>query len=377
MTRLYRRSPHLVTFWDGDNGVLYNYATARQAPSSTAAWRVLDFCAEWRSAAEVSTALGLDGHAARVRPLLDALVSASFLDSSTQRRDPRETAMEKWAPWNPSAGFFHTASRQCVVGEQAWFDQRLETKAAQRPMPAPVKPPMAVRVSLPQPATSGPVGRAVLERRTYRQFGKRPIALAQLAELLWLTSGITHWLTVPGLGEVALKGSPSGGARHPIETYLIATGVKGLPRGTYRYAPDRHELDRVARATTRAARRTLLPRQPWFADCAAVVFFTAVFERTSWRYEYPRAYRAVLLEAGHMCQTFLLAATSLGLAPFCTMAMDDARVERHLRIDGIAEAVLYTAGVGSRPAIDDDIRAVPPPGGRRPKVRPNAMPCRS
>ena len=83
---------------------------------------------------------------------------------------------------------------------------------------------------------------------------------------------------------------------------------------------------------------------------------TAVFPRVLWRYDYPRAYRAVLIEAGHLCQTFLLTATWLGLAPFCSMALADSRIERDLGVDGVTESVLYAAGVGTRP-----------PGGRPPR----------
>ena len=66
-----------------------------------------------------------------------------------------------------------------------------------------------------------------------------------------------------------------------------------------------------------------------------------------------RAYRVVLLDAGHLCQTFCLVATWLGLAPFCTAAMNDTLIEDDLKIDGISESALYVAGVGfprSRPA---------------------------
>jgi hypothetical protein len=59
----------------------------------------------------------------------------------------------------------------------------------------------------------------------------------------------------------------------------------------------------------------------------------------------------VLIEAGHVCQTFCLAATWLGLAPFCSMAIADDVTERVLGIDGIDESVIYAAGVGSRPAL--------------------------
>jgi nitroreductase len=57
----------------------------------------------------------------------------------------------------------------------------------------------------------------------------------------------------------------------------------------------------------------------------------------------------VLLEAGHACQTFCLVATRLGLAPFCTMAFADSRVEADLGVDGVTESVLYAAGVGRPP----------------------------
>ncbi len=76
---------------------------------------------------------------------------------------------------------------------------------------------------------------------------------------------------------------------------------------------------------------------------------TAVFARTQWKYPAPRAYRIVLIDAGHVCQTFCLVATWLGLAPFCTMAFADSRIEAALRIDGVAESVLYAAGVGMPP----------------------------
>jgi len=73
---------------------------------------------------------------------------------------------------------------------------------------------------------------------------------------------------------------------------------------------------------------------------------TAVFPRTMWKYDFPRAYRVVLLDAGHLCQTFCLVATWLGLAPFCTAALKDTLIEGDLGIDGIRESVLYIAGLG-------------------------------
>jgi SagB-type dehydrogenase family enzyme len=99
-----------------------------------------------------------------------------------------------------------------------------------------------------------------------------------------------------------------------------------------------------------------------------MVFFTSVFARILWRYPYARAYRAALIETGHVCQTFLLAATRLRLAPFSVMALADSVIERDLGIDGISESVLYAAGVGRPPR---GVSWAPLARGAAPKLRPN------
>jgi SagB-type dehydrogenase family enzyme len=86
--------------------------------------------------------------------------------------------------------------------------------------------------------------------------------------------------------------------------------------------------------------------QRYFSGAAALFIMTAVFARTMWKYGRARAYRVVLLETGHLCQTFCLTATRLGLAPFSTAALRDSKIESDLGLDGISESVLYVAGVG-------------------------------
>ena len=66
------------------------------------------------------------------------------------------------------------------------------------------------------------------------------------------------------------------------------------------------------------------------AQSSVLMFMSAVFERNRWKYPDSAAYRTVILDAGHMCQTFCLTATWLGLAPFCTMALAESKVEKAL-----------------------------------------------
>ena len=93
----------------------------------------------------------------------------------------------------------------------------------------------------------------------------------------------------------------------------------------------------------------LCGHQKWAQNCSVLFVMTSVLARVTWRYRYSRAYRVILLEAGHFGQTFCLVATWLGLAPFCTAALDDEKIENDLNLNA-GEAVLYAAGVGTRAA---------------------------
>jgi SagB-type dehydrogenase family enzyme len=128
--------------------------------------------------------------------------------------------------------------------------------------------------------------------------------------------------------------------------YVVALSVSGLPSGLYHYASDRHALEDIPAQVSRARTSQYCARQAWVKGAAALFLITAVFPRSRWKYRFSRAYRTVLADAAHLCQTFCLVATYLRLAPFCTMALKDSLIERDLGIDGINESILYVAGVG-------------------------------
>jgi SagB-type dehydrogenase family enzyme len=347
MTIELKRSSTLVMYWRDDRLLLHNYALDRTVVAQPVIVELLEAFRTWRPLEDCLAALttGVDADLAEV---IQVMVQDRWLLVRGEPLCACEREMERWDGWNPAAGFFHTATKNPeIVGLEEILPQ-LSERARTWPMPPAAKRcPQAPTVILPTPACSGDFVRVLRERRTWRRFGAEPLTIESLATLLNLTAGIQDWAYAEGEGPVALKTSPSGGARHPIELYVAARRVSGLAPGYYHFASDRHELEQLS--TTAPIFEDLLPQQAWYADAAVTVFFTAVFDRTRWRYNGPRAYRAVLLEAGHVCQTFCLTATWLGLAPFCSMALADAAVERALDLDGISESVLYAGGVGSRP----------------------------
>jgi SagB-type dehydrogenase family enzyme len=323
-----------------------NYATRVTTEATPLVCELLHACDRWRTLGEIGATTTVSRQL--LPDIIQRLVGLSLLEQSDLPADPRTAAMSSLGPWNPEVGFFHTATKDVPFWSPREARRYARTSADRSPMPQPVKRyPGAKSVTLPTPAGT-PITEVLLARRTSRRYSSVPVTLPELSTILALSVGVQQWASTDD-GEVPLKTSPSGGARHPIECYVVARTVAGLKPGIYHYGADRHVLERIRGGVPLDRMRAYVPQSEYFAKASAMVFFTAVFERQLWRYPYSRAYRAALIEAGHVCQTFLLMATSLGLAPYCVMGLADTLVEHDLGIDGITESVLYCSGVGRPP----------------------------
>jgi nitroreductase len=82
-------------------------------------------------------------------------------------------------------------------------------------------------------------------------------------------------------------------------------------------------------------------------EAAAVFIWTAVFERSKWKYE-QRGYRYVYMDAGHICENLYLAATGLGLGACAIGALYDDDLNAILGVDGVVESAIYMCAAGNR-----------------------------
>jgi putative peptide maturation dehydrogenase len=156
-------------------------------------------------------------------------------------------------------------------------------------------------------------------------------------------------------GTKALKKShPSGGSLHPLEAYLVVQRVDGVAPGLYHYHVTTHALEPVATLDPAALRDFAMRSvagQDFFADAHALLVITARFERTFWKYRsHPKAYRAIVLEAGHVSQNLYLTATELGLGAFVTAAINEVDIEQAFGLDALRESPLAVLGFGPRAA---------------------------
>jgi SagB-type dehydrogenase family enzyme len=379
---VYRRARGVVCYWRAGQLILCNAATGQQCAAGGDTLRLLQACSTWRSLAAIREPWDRADHDA-VAQALSSLADAGMLER--RARAPRTVSTGDaaadgaagWDHWNPEAGFFHVTTRNAHAIRTGFAESR---ERVWRTTLATKRPPLFKRVGgqrrmLPPPRRDLAIAGPLLARRTWRRFGPGPLALDDLATLLGLTWGVQAWASGEGGQRFALRTSPSGGALQPLEVYVLALDVRGLCRGLYHYAPASHSLALVRRRVSMARVGEYLGGQWWFESASAICFMSAVFARTQWKYRFPRAYRTVLTEAGHFCQTFCLVAADLRLAPFCTQAIVEAPIEQDLGIDGIEEAVLYAAGVGPRP-LDGRPGQWPDHADGRPFARPSPAPSR-
>ncbi|NQU38372.1 MAG: SagB/ThcOx family dehydrogenase [Lentisphaerae bacterium] len=233
-------------------------------------------------------------------------------------------------------------------------DWRLDTDQTKgRPAPLAHKPPPldAHLIALPRPDTlhlgAMPLKDAIGQRRSRRAFSDAPLTLSELSFLLWCTQGITK-IERDKEGQIVneFRTVPSGGARHPFETYLLLNRVTSLIPGLYRYLPLDHALVLLRADDALEAKSVEACYDAAFVGQAAVVFvWAALPARTEWRYG-PIAHRMIAIEAGHVAQNLALAVESLGAGCCPMLGYNQRKMDALIGVDGDEEFTIYLAPVG-------------------------------
>ena len=227
----YRRAPHVVSYWLDGALVLHNYASNVRAEVAPMAIELLARCGEWRDLDALAEVAGVP-QGFPLQPFVDVLVEATFLERSDRPEPEASRAYAQWNGWNPHAAFFHAATKDVSFAPPEVADAKHRKKAIADPPPPMVKRVKAEsRVDLPPAATMEGLTETLTGRRTWRKFGAAPVSRDDLATLLHVTWGVQQWMEIDGAGRMALKTSPSGGARHSIEAYALVRRVAGVASG--------------------------------------------------------------------------------------------------------------------------------------------------
>ena len=182
--------------------------------------------------------------------------------------------------------------------------------------------------------------KTLVQRRSLRQYQDRYLTQEELAALVWATQGVTL-----ATQNYLLRTAPSAGALYPVETYLAVHKVEDMEPGIWHLNLPDFCLELLKGMDTRQALVQACLGQRFMGEASVDFIWTGILNRAMWKYR-ERAIRYIFLDAGHICQNLMLAATALGLGCCPVGAFFDEEVESLVEVDGVEEVALYLASVG-------------------------------
>jgi SagB-type dehydrogenase family enzyme len=341
----YRRSPHLVLYWSGNQTVLLNAHTLRGHHVHPNLIAFLSGLSEWSSAEDVATpnqSVGAEDLAELHKlGLLETEDDAAARECMSFEWDPIELAV-----------------------------QRRTSRGSSRPDLATLTPPLigprfadrpATDLPSPAPSHAMTLTDVLQRRRSVRTYAARPLRLGELSTLLHYSARAVGCIRDPQLGERMLRPFPTAGACSELEIFVISVDISELEPGAFYYDALCHRLlricsrdDHYARIlqSVHAAAGGKLSRDP-----ALVVIITAVFDRVMWKYR-DLALSLIYKDVGALFQTLYLVATALDLAPCAIGSGDEAENSRWLGLDPLHESQVGCFVCGPRECQESRTAAV-------------------
>jgi SagB-type dehydrogenase family enzyme len=141
------------------------------------------------------------------------------------------------------------------------------------------------------------------------------------------------------------RSAASAGALYPVEIYLGVNESEDLSAGLYHYNIKNFKLTALREGVFKQQMDAFGGKKVT-KDFAVTFFITAILFRSSWKYG-ARAYRYVLLDAGHVIENLLLTLRTTGLPYECFYDFRDSHMERFIGLDRRYEVCLAGIHAGS------------------------------
>jgi len=171
------------------------------------------------------------------------------------------------------------------------------------------------------------------------------LGLQNLSAILMLANGITAQRRY-GSQTQFYRSAPSAGALYPNETYVAAESVAGLAPGIYNHQVMDASLIALQKGLFIHQVRSALAMETRGLPAVSLPI-TGIFFRSAWKYR-DRAFRYVLLDAGHLIENLVLVASANGYAYSVHYDFDDNAMARLLGIDPKREACLAVVNLYTR-----------------------------
>ncbi|MCK5699136.1 MAG: SagB/ThcOx family dehydrogenase [Candidatus Aenigmarchaeota archaeon] len=173
------------------------------------------------------------------------------------------------------------------------------------------------------PQKANTLEKSIYNRYSERSFKGLPVKLNTLSKIIWSAQGTTN--------EPKRRTTPSAGAIHPLELFIISKDVTDLENGIYHYLPQEHALDPQKEGSFMESLACACFHQTFIQDAAFAIIIAGDFEKTKQKYR-ERGERYIFMEAGHACQNMSLMATNLLLGTVVIGAFNDKELRDLLNL---------------------------------------------
>jgi SagB-type dehydrogenase family enzyme len=184
------------------------------------------------------------------------------------------------------------------------------------------------------------------------QASDQAVTINRLSVILALTYGITGRVVAGKKKDYYFRGAPSAGGLYPVEVYLAAGNVAGLPAGLYHYDVAGLGLCILRNENIMPSADQCLGIEAGAPSPDLTFFLTGITYRSAWKYK-NRAYRYLLLDTGHVLENLIMSLKAEGLSATVHYDIDREASDLLLGCDPNREtcfAAVRIAGKGTEAA---------------------------
>ncbi|HEX5606489.1 MAG TPA: SagB/ThcOx family dehydrogenase [Candidatus Binatia bacterium] len=174
--------------------------------------------------------------------------------------------------------------------------------------------------------------------------GRSLLTRQSLAEILFLSAGITRRRTYPG-GEMLFRAAACTGALYHIDLYIVGA-LEDLAAGVYQFSPQDFALRKLRDGDFRSVLIQVSGEEPSIATAPCVVVCASTFWRNAWKYQ-SRAYRHCFWDTGTIVANLLAAASAREILANVVAGFVDTAVSRLLGLDAAREAPIALVALGN------------------------------
>jgi|688.fasta_scaffold07608_10 SagB-type dehydrogenase family enzyme len=179
--------------------------------------------------------------------------------------------------------------------------------------------------------------------------------LAELSRILYFTNGVTAIVPYPPR-PLLMRAAPSAGGLYPNEIYLVTknfpdSSASELKSGLFNFQVKTHSLSVIGQGENywNQISEACFNHSSIAEKADLAIIITGVFDRSSWRYK-DRAYRRILLDAGHVWGNLAMVSHLFGKKAYPIAAFNDDLLNETLGLDSGEKSLLVIPLVSQKKA---------------------------